>query len=311
MAVQHDLRLVIKVCKLYYESELSQKEISSLLDISRSQISRILDYAKANGIVKFTIQDTPRGEADVELALCRAYDLSDAFVVATGDAGPSLPPIFAEQCAAQLEYYIPDNATVGVMSGKTIAAVVDSITHFRRRGLFFVPLIGGIGSEGAGWHANIIARQFAQKSQGEYCILNAPVMVQSEAVRDMLVQEPVIAQVLEKGSRCDVELIGIGQVSTASTSYQGGAFNESDLIELVRDGAVATVCTSHLNKEGQCIDTPLSKRSIGQPIRRRHTSKVIAIATGRSKLEAVRATLKGGYLNVLMTSLELAQKLLE
>ncbi len=310
MAIQDNLRLVVKVCKLYYEGALSQKEISCLLGISRPQISRILEHAKASGIVKITIRDTPRAETDLELALCRTYGLSDAFVVDTGGAA-GLPPVFAEQCAAQLENYIPDNASVGVMSGKTVASVVAAIPQFRRHGLTFVPLIGGFGSEGADWHANVIARQFAQKARGEYLLLNVPVLVQSEAVRDMLVREPEIAQVLERGARCDVELIGIGQISPRSTSYQSGAFGEGELNELLREGAVASVCTSHLNKDGQCIETPLAKRSIGQPVRRQRTAKVIAMATGKSKLEAVRATLKGGYVDVLMTSLDLAEKLLK
>lgn len=310
MAIQDNPRLVVKVCKLYYESALSQKEISALLGISRPQISRVLEYAKASGIVKVTIRDTLRGETELELALCRAWGLSDAFVVDTGGA-TGLPPVFAEQCAAQLENYIPDNASVGVMSGKTVAAVVGALSQFKRRGLTFVPLIGGFGSEGADWHANVIARQFAQKAQGEYFLLNVPVLVQSEAVRDMLVREPEIAQVLRRGAHCDVELIGIGQISACSTSYQSGAFGESELLELVRQGAVASVCTSHLDKEGRCIETPLSKRSIGQPVRRQRTARVVAIATGKSKLDAVRATLKGGYVDVLMTSLDLAKKLLE
>lgn len=310
MAIQDNPRLVVKVCRLYYESGLSQKEISSLLGISRPQISRLLEHAKASGVVKITINDAPHSQADTELALCRRYDLADAFVVDTGGAA-GLSPVFAAQCAAQLENYIPDNASVGVMSGKTVASVVAAIPQFERRGLTFVPLIGGFGPEGADWHANVIARQFAHKAQGEYLLLNVPVLVQSEAVREMLIQEPEIAQVLERGARCDVELVGIGQVSTRSTSYQSGAFTESDLIELVRRGAVASVCTSYLDGQGRRIDTPLGKRLIGQPVRRQHSSKVIAIAAGKSKLEAVRATLKGRYVDVLMTSLELAKKLLE
>lgn len=39
MAITDNLRMMVKVCRLYYEENLSQKEISALMGISRPQIS--------------------------------------------------------------------------------------------------------------------------------------------------------------------------------------------------------------------------------------------------------------------------------
>lgn len=35
MAITDNLRMMVKVCRLYYEENLSQKEISALMGISR------------------------------------------------------------------------------------------------------------------------------------------------------------------------------------------------------------------------------------------------------------------------------------
>ena len=37
MAITDNLRMMVKVCRLYYEENLSQKEISALMGISRPQ----------------------------------------------------------------------------------------------------------------------------------------------------------------------------------------------------------------------------------------------------------------------------------
>ena len=311
MAVSDNLRLVVKVCKLYYEDNMNQKEISAILDVSRPQICRILNYAKENDIVNISINNPFNTEIDAEQALMKAYNLKDAFVTDVyGLSSEEKAQKFAAQCACQLKNYIPNNALVGVMSGKTIAAVASALHKLERDNLEFVPLVGGLGVKGNDWNANVIALTLAQKSNGRYNILNAPILVQSEESRRILLNEPSIAHVLEKGEKCDVALVGIGQISAKSTTYQSGAFCEEDIDDLIKAGAVASVCVSYLDKDGHCIQTPLTGRSIGSQLFSNRKTKVVAIATGNSKVESVKAALKSGYIHVLMTTLDLAKKLL-
>ncbi|MEM1485674.1 sugar-binding transcriptional regulator [Oscillospiraceae bacterium PP1C4] len=312
MAITDNLRLMIKVCKLYYEENLSQKEISVLLDISRPQISRLLNYARENKIVNIKIYNPFTDESEAEKALISKYNLKDALVVDVGEnkGEHSLLEIGAA-FAKQIETYIPDNSVVGVMSGKTLGELVSSINHIERRGLEFVPLIGGLGSEGTDWHANVIARNLAEKSGGRYCILNAPVIVKSTEARDMLISEPEIAEVLNKGAACDIAIIGIGQINERSSPYQAGVLTKSDIDSLISAGAVASVCTSYVNKEGQSVDNPITRRSIGQTLEKRRKCKIIAIASGMSKVEAIKAVLTGGYIDIFITTLESAREIIK
>ena len=45
MAIYDNDRLVIKTCKLFYEDNMSQKDISLVLGISKPQVCRMLNYA--------------------------------------------------------------------------------------------------------------------------------------------------------------------------------------------------------------------------------------------------------------------------
>ncbi|HEX2926945.1 MAG TPA: hypothetical protein VHP38_11945 [Ruminiclostridium sp.] len=48
MAIYDNQRLIVKVCKLFYEDNMSQKDISSTLGISKPQVCRMLNFAKEN-----------------------------------------------------------------------------------------------------------------------------------------------------------------------------------------------------------------------------------------------------------------------
>ena len=177
MEITENERVTIKVCELYYKDNLSQKEISGRLGISRPQISRILTNARANNIVTIKIDNPYADETTLEKQLIDRFNLQDALVFNTDGLSSDNALIeLGRQAASQLDVYIPNQGTVGIMSGKTISAVVRSIRDFERHGLEFVPLIGGLGSGGADWHANIISQFFADKTGGKYYLLNAPVL---------------------------------------------------------------------------------------------------------------------------------------
>lgn len=303
---------LLKVSRLYYENLLSQKQISSLLGLSRPQVSRALRCARERGMVQVSIRDPFARFTRAEQGLIAAFGLKDAFVAPGQAPDPrSLLQEFGRQCAPQLPAYIPNCSTVGVSSGKTLAGLVQAVEHLGRHGVEFVPLVGGVASRGSEWQANNLARSLAEKAAGTCRVLNAPVLMQTETARDMLLREPGIAQVLEKGRRCDVALVSIGRISETATACQAGALAPQDVQELRRLGAVASVGASFFDRRGRLLETPVTRRSIGYQLCRPHRGRVIAVVAGKQKLEAARAVLTGGYIDVLFTTLDLAQALLE
>jgi len=305
MALADNIRIAVKICKLYYIDNLSQKEISARLGISRPQISRILAYARTNNLVTVTIKNPYADEAEYEQLLIRRYRLQDALVLESGPLKDETRiERFGRLAAQNLDAYIMDNARVGVMSGQTISAIVHSITRFERRGLEVVPLVGGLGSTGALWQANVIAQRFAECSGGSFHILNAPVVVRSPELREKLSSEPGIASILQKGSQCNMCMIGIGEVDIHSTNVRAGALGEADIDELTKAGAAASLCTSYLDSAGRIVETSISDRSIGQTLHSIRKSKVIAFAIGPKKAKAIHAALSGGFIDVFFTDLE-------
>lgn len=308
MAIYDNERLVVKACKLFYEEELSQKEIAIRLGLSKPQICRMLSYAKEKGIVSFRITNPFEQEFGLERRLEEKYGLREAYVFSFDYASSDeMRARLGELCAAQLDKYLTNSCVIGVMSGKTIAAVAAAAHRLNRDGLEFVPLIGNIGSSGGEWHANSIARVFSEKTGGSYHLLNAPVVLQNEGLCAIFANEPSIRSVLRLGKECDTALVGIGDISENSTGFLTGTLNNEDISELKRHGAAASVCISYIDRNGSVIDCPLTRRSMGVGIT--EPKRVIAVAAGRGKLDAISAALKSGYISVFMTTLETAELL--
>ncbi|MEL7655800.1 MAG: sugar-binding transcriptional regulator [Bacillota bacterium] len=313
MAITDNLRMTLKVCQLYYEENLSQKEISFQLGISRPQISRMLSNARSNNVVSIKINNPFLDETKLEKVLMEKYGLKDALVLNTGKANETDNELdeFGRLAADCIDAYIMDHNRVGVMSGQTISNLAWAIKHLNRRGLEFVSLVGGMGAKSANWHANAIAQRFAECSGGSCYILNAPIIVQSKQSRDILIQEPEIASVLQKGMSCDVAIIGIGQINTSSTTVKAGTLDNEDIKRLEEAGAVASVCTSYLDAQGKIIETELNERSIGLTLNQLKKSRTIALAIGENKVKSIKAALSSGYLDVFITNLDTARVIAE
>ena len=300
-------RLLIKLSQMYYEQNLSQKEIAETLGISRPQISRMLQKAKEENIVSIKINNPFWDETELEKKLIAQYGLNDALVVnTTGFAKEALLDEFGRMVASYLDNYIADGDVVGVMSGRTIASLIQGLTAFPRRGLKIVPLVGGLGSRKSLWHANSIAQEFAVRSSSMCYTLNAPSVMQSEAARDLLVKEPEIEALLKLGAACDVALVGIGQVENTASNVLAGGLRPSDIQKLKHEGAVGSVCNSYFNIKGEILHPDIERRLIGQTLESIKGTKTVALAVGDSKTEAIEATLKTGYVDVFITNLETA-----
>ncbi|KZL89096.1 sugar-binding transcriptional regulator [Clostridium magnum] len=312
MAIYDNKRLVVKICKLFYKDNMSQKDISLALGISKPQVCRMLNFAKENHIVEFTINNPYSQEFQLEEKLIEKYSLKEAFVFnfSYQNQDEAINKL-GECCAEQLDKYFTDNSIIGVMSGRTIAAISNFAHKLTREGLNFVPLVGNIGSQGHKWHANVIAENFAHRTGGNYSLLNAPIILQNPETCNLIKKEPSISQILVKGRACNIALIGIGEINLSSTSYLCGAFSEDDITKLTAQNAVASVCTSYVSKDGKILDTELNLRSIGISLDELTKSITIAFSTGKEKIEATKAVLKSGYIDIFMTSQDMAEELLE
>ncbi|OXM84861.1 sugar-binding transcriptional regulator [Paenibacillus rigui] len=305
-------RLLVKISQLYYEEGLNQQDIAARLGMSRPHVSRMLTAAKQEGIVQITIKNPYSAEQQVERALLETFGIHDALVVdASQPAGLPLSVQLGRTCAVLLESILKDHDTVGIMAGRTVAAVGTELDYFPRNGLQFVPLVGGWGSEGASWHANSNTATIADKLKSKYWQLHAPAVVTHEQTGKLLKQEPDIDKVLQQAKRCQVAVIGIGEVSEHASIVQSGNFTSADLDQVKAGGAAANLCASFLDGNGQTIALPVNDRMIGLTAQElRGIPNVVAVAGGQDKVAAITAALRGKWIDILVTDAATAEAVL-
>lgn len=310
MGVLDNTKYIFKVCELYYRDGLSQKEISAELGISRPQVSRIIAIANERNLVTVRFNYPNSFEAHYQDLIKAEYGV-DAIVFDLGNAsGDAELRLLAGKCADYLTIEIKDGYRVGIMSSRTVKYIADNIPVTKKHGFEYVPLCGGYSGNGIDWNANVIAQEMASKSNGRYYVFTAPNFAKNEDAKNVFVAEPSVRQVLDLIPTCDICLVGIGNIDATSTGSLASGLTKEDLEALSSMNAVSSICSSYLDADGNVLRTSLSDRMIGASIKDIQNSKVFGIACGVEKTEAIKAVLKGGVIDVIITSLETAKNII-
>src|ERR671938_1554734 len=82
MPAPRDRSSLIKAARMYFLDGRSQDDIARVLDTSRSNVSRILTAARAQGIVEIRVHDQTSREKDLENALREQFGLLHVRVAA-------------------------------------------------------------------------------------------------------------------------------------------------------------------------------------------------------------------------------------
>jgi deoxyribonucleoside regulator len=196
--------------------------------------------------------------------------------------------------------------------GTAVYEVVRAMPEIPLKGAQVIQIIGALGAGDPMIDGPELARWLAEKLEAPVRHLHAPLLVESEAVAQALRHERTIAETLALARKVHVALIGIGSVDPRLSSLRrAGYLTEAELEALRAAGAVGDVLARALDAEGNPLNHPLNRRVIGLELEAlRRIPTVIAVAGGVAKAPAIRAALRGGYVDVLVTDAEAAAAVL-
>ena len=139
----------------------------------------------------------------------------------------------------------------------------------------------------------------------------APFMANTIADRDVLLNQHDVAEALALAGESDLMLVGVGATDQDPSLVSGGMIEPGDMDELRRLGAVGEMLGHFFAADGRPIETELTRRIVTLPIDRVRGRRVVAIAGGAMKVEAVRAVLASGLLHGLITDERTARSIIE
>lgn len=296
--------LLARVAEMYYEANRTQSQIASELRYSRSMISRFLTEAREAGVVEIRINHPLQRRMDLEAALKERFGLQAVRVLAhTSTQYPVMLRRLGGLAASVVADQIHDGDVVGVTWGLSLADTVAAMRPEPRKGVIVAQMIGSLGTLNPDNDGPELTRKLARALGAEYRTLPAPLFVDSEQARELLVRGKPIRQVLNLARKTRVLVAGIGSTDLDnSTLVKEGMLTREQATQLLRVGAVGDMCARHFNRDGKILDTALSHHMIGiDEARMRAIPTRIGVAGGATKIAPVLGALRGKLINVLVT----------
>ncbi|GAA2995302.1 sugar-binding transcriptional regulator [Streptosporangium longisporum] len=313
VAVDH-LRLLARVARMYHEQGMRQPEIAAALSISQPRVSRLLKEAITRGIVR-TVVVLPDGvHTELEEELQRRYGLRDAVVVDTGGAQGDVIPALGSAAAAYFDTTFTGGDVIGISSwSETLLAAVERM-HPRNTQVAdrVMQVVGGVGSPEAQVHATRLISRLAGVTRARPVFVPSAGVVGTPMVRDALLQDAAVVEVMAQWRELTVVLVGIGSLEPSPLLLRSGnAVGHADQEELRSLGAVGDVCLHFFDAQGDVVDSAFDRRVVGIDVETfRAVERRVAVAGGERKYSAIKAALRGGWINVLITDLDVAERLL-
>ena len=307
--------LLLRVAWFYYKDELTQDEIARRLSVSRASVGRMLDRARKEGLVSINLNADHLDAFEVSSELRRTFDLTEALVVPDHDKEPADHHVLNARLglggAQFMSTHLRPGGSLGVGWGETVSRVIAS-TNFGAVGpVHMVTLTGGVD----GYLQTILSSKGEASTEPEpttASIIPTPIVASTAKLAAALKAEPAIQQVLTQACGVDQAIVGVGTPAADATIVQMGYLAADDVRQLRDRGVVGDILGQFFDSDGEVVSLPIHDRRIGIELSDLASiPKVVGVAGGLHKTEAILGALRGGFLDVLVTNELVALRLLE
>jgi DNA-binding transcriptional regulator LsrR (DeoR family) len=303
------LVLTASVARRYYVDGKSKIEIADEFALSRFKVARLLENARTSGLVRIEIGYP--GLIDVEASgrLRDAFDLQHAIVIDTpDDDGASLRRHLGMASAELLSEIITVDDVLGLAWARSVSAMATALTQLPS--IPVVQLTGALSRPDGDDSSIEVVREVARVSGGPAYFFYAPFIVADATTARALRRQPEVARAFGQLGSVTRAVLGIGLwAPEQSTVYD--AVGPKERRHLRRLGVCAEFSGVFVDGDGKPVATELSERMIGvTSVQLRQIPEVLGIVYGDAKVPAVRAALRSGLINGLITHTTLARDLL-
>lgn len=312
MPAPRDRTALVKAARMYFLDGRSQDDVARTLGTSRSNVSRMLTAARAQGIVEIRVHEHTARSPELEQALRERFGLRHARVAAFRP-GADLPAAAGDLAAQWLDESLRDGQVLALSWGTSLQAMVEAFSVDQPRRVEVLPLVGGLSTVSSLVSGEELVRELAGRLGGTHRYLHAPGLLRSRDARDSLLAEPAIAEVLERALTTDIAMVGIGAVGVGSSAQviDGLGLTAAERVAFLAEGPVGDACCRFFDAQGRGIGGVVHERVLAIELDQlRAIPTVIGVATGPAKVPGVLGALRGELVDGLVTDAGLALALL-
>ncbi len=303
------LVLTATVARRYYLEGATKSDIAAELGLSRFKVARLLDEARATGVVRIELDSSGQIDLDLSVRLAEAFQLQHCVVVHGPEDDDVLLRRTLGRAAAELLTEIVEAGDVlGLSWARSLMPMRSSIGQIARCDV--VQLTGALSLPHDETPVELV-RDVARRSAGRAYVYYAPMILPDAATASVLRTQPEVARALAKFSEVTKAVVGVGAWRKGLSTI-ADALTEDERDEMYELGVRSELSGVQLDAEGVPLTTQLTPRLIGIDAEQlRGVPEVIGVVYGVAKADAVLAALRGGFLTSLVTHPALARELLE
>ena len=295
--------LLVQVARLYYEHNLSQNDIAKKVNLSRPYISKLLNEAKREGIVKIEIKDPIMTESLIERRMREYFGLKKVIVVPKVEDISPLQQV-GEAAARYLNQIIQSGDVIGFSWGETVYECAKALQKREDlKDIIAIQMCGGVSNLKRNVYVSEITKSFSVMLNSAGYMLPFPAIVDNKQVKSVIDKEHTMKEVLKYADKVNIAIVTMGKFNSQCALARVGYLKSEEIERLIEKGAVGDICTHIINRNGEICDADLDARTVAVSYERiKRIDTRIGVAVGESKAESILGALRGGAVNVFITN---------
>ncbi|MCH1883930.1 sugar-binding domain-containing protein [Agrococcus sp. ARC_14] len=302
-----DRGLAVRAARAFYVADRSKIEIAKDLGISRFKVARLLEHARASGIVSIAIDDSGFIDEERSAALRERLGIERAVVVAAHGDDDEVRHTVGRAAASLLSETLTHGEVLGMGWGRTLSATAQELGPLPQ-----VSVVQLTGATEMTRHLSPveIVRAMSLSAGGEVLPIFAPLLTEDAETAALFRRQPAIHRVLERFDAVTTAVMAVGSWSPPMSQLFDSI--EPSLREsLLERGVVAEVGTTLVDSDGQELAPDFSERCISISAEQiKAVPRVLGVAMDARKALALTALTAGGWITEVVVDETLADAVL-
>jgi deoxyribonucleoside regulator len=306
----------IQAARMYYYQYMTTEAIAHELNMSRSTISRLLSFARTNGLVDIRIIDPNEHPQQLEKKIIEKFKISRVHVVPVSDILGEAEWLerVAQYTANYINSIFDSNMILGIAWGTTTSAISRHLLPKTTHNSQIVQLNGAGNTQTMGIeYASQIIMRFAQNYQASAHLFPVPTFFDFAETKKALWEERSIRRLLDLQKKADLLLYSIGSVNAGIPShvYSGGYLEKKDYLELEKEGMAGDIATVFFRQDGSFKSIAINARASGPDLELFQKKYGVCVVSGLAKVKGLIAALRGGLMKELIVDEPTARQVID
>lgn len=299
--------MALVVARKFYLEDCSKVEIAEELNVSRFKVARLIEQARALGLITISVNDEGLVDEELSTRLAAHLGIAEAHVIEAYGDEEHVRDQVGKAAAELLAETLQSGEVLGMGWGRTLSAMTEALPSLPPMSI--VQLTGAAGMNIFQSPVELV-RKLVQASGGAAYPIFAPLVLADATTAQALRSQQEIARALSRFSEVTTAVMSVGSWDPPDSQLYD-SIHPDDRAGLIDRGVVAEISGVLLAEDGSEPAPDFLERCIcATSTELRAIPRVLTVAAGSRKAAAVSAIARADLISGLVTDRALAEAVL-